>query len=93
MLSDQMTKGDFVRIVRRGPEGAKEYLWLYLYREGLIDVPFNWHLALFELDIGTPILVFLTPLVNFLTRLCLTLAGADAEPAAQDVGSAEDSGR
>jgi hypothetical protein len=77
MLSQQMTKGDFVRILRRGPESAKEYLWLYLYREGFIDVPLNWHLSFFAFDIGAAMLAILTPAVNLITRLCLTLAGGD----------------
>ena len=77
MLSTQITKGDFVWILRRGPGNVREYLWLYLYREGLIDVPLNWHLAFFAVDIGTPVLMALTPVVSFITRLCLTLAGGD----------------
>jgi hypothetical protein len=69
----QITKGDFVRIIRYGSNTFREHLWFYLYCEGILNVPFNWHLAVFTLDVGTPIVRILTPIVNHLVRSCVAV--------------------
>jgi hypothetical protein len=69
LLENYLSKGDFVRILRRGPGSLKETLWLYLYREGLVEVPLSYHLAFFEVDVGTPLVRALGWAVDLLTRL------------------------
>ena len=70
MIPGYITKGDFVRIVRHGPSNLTEYLWYYLYGEGVFVVPLNWHLAVLAMDIGMPIVKLLSPIVNWLTSKC-----------------------
>lgn len=61
-----ITKGDFVRMFRKGPQNLREHLWFYQYKEGLIDVPLNWHLALLKIDLGGLLLPWIKKAVEFI---------------------------
>jgi len=78
-LSTIITKGDFVRMSRNGPRGLHEYLWFYQYKEGLINVPLNWHLALFQIDIGKLLLPWIKLVVDYILRFINFIASIEGD--------------
>ena len=47
-----MTRSDYLRVMRSGPRSLTEMLWLYLYREGIENVPLAWQIERLCIEVG-----------------------------------------
>jgi hypothetical protein len=64
-----MTQADYLRLMHGGPDGLRESLWLYLYQEGLISVPWSWQFAFLCTAFGTVLLPFIDHAHGILFRI------------------------
>ena len=76
-VDNHITKHDFFRIMETDASSLEEYLWLYLYGQGLINVPVSWRIELLGRAIGMMITPFIQWCIDRMVRICPTSATTD----------------
>ena len=69
-----MLKADFFRITSDGPTNLTEYLWYYLYQNGLESAPLAWELERTWLEFSVPLGMAFLPLVEIASRMIYSFA-------------------
>jgi len=70
-MSHPITSERFCDMHIYAPVGMQEQLWCYLYNEGLIKVPLQWHLDLTMQRIGLAFLPVFDSVVRTLSNILL----------------------